>query len=254
MLIDICLPVYNEEKILKKNADRIFDYCCKADFLFEWRIIIINNGSSDKTPEICEGIASERMLIKIITEPGRGRALKTYWQESPADIVLYMDIDLAVSLEHINELISPLTENGYDLTFGSRLLPASRIERSFIRELSSRTYNMLSRIMLGHEYSDLQCGFKAIRKEKFLDIAGQIEDPGWFFDTELIAFANHAGFNIKEIPVNWEENRWDQRKSKVNLIKDSLKFMKNLARLRMRLNALRENREFMTIDIVSEND
>ncbi|PKL72191.1 hypothetical protein CVV26_02675 [Candidatus Kuenenbacteria bacterium HGW-Kuenenbacteria-1] len=237
MFIEFCLPVHNEEKILKSNVLKLFDYCNNQNFDFIWQIVIINNGSQDNSEKICKELSDKYKKIKIenIKQAGKGCALKFYWQKSNADIIVYMDIDLAVSLKNIPDLINPITKENYDLTIGSRLLPDSKIKRSFIRELSSQVYNFLSRIILNHNFSDLQCGFKAIRTDIFKKIAPHIKNNEWFFDTELFVFAKYFGYKIEEIPVNWNENRYNQRKSKVNLIKDSIKFLINLIKLKIRL-------------------
>ena len=241
MLIEFCLPVYNEEKILKSNILKLLDYCNKQNFNFDWQIVIINNGSKDNSKKIGQELFNEyfkKIKLENIKQSGKGRALKLYWQKSNADIIVYMDIDLAVSLNNISDLINPIIKENYDLVIGSRLLPDSKIKRSLLRELSSQTYNFLSKIILNHNFSDLQCGFKAIKTNVFKKIASYTKNNKWFFDTELIIFANHFGYKIKEIPVIWEENKYDQRKSKVNLIKDSIKFLINLIKLKIRLNQL----------------
>ncbi len=238
MLIEFCLPVYNEEKILKSNTLKLLDYCNNQNFNFDWQIVIINNGSKDNCEKIGQELSNKyfkKIKLENIKQSGKGRALKFYLQKSNADIVVYMDIDLAVSLDNISDLVNPIIKENYDLIIGSRLLPDSKIKRSFLRELSSQTYNFLSKIILNHNFSDLQCGFKAIKTNVFKKIASYTKNNKWFFDTELIIFANHFGYKIKEIPVIWEENKYDQRKSKVNLIKDSIKFLIDLIKLKIKL-------------------
>ncbi|MBI4652910.1 glycosyltransferase [Candidatus Kuenenbacteria bacterium] len=245
MLIEFCVPVHNEEKILKNNILKLLNYCHNQNFNFDWKIVLINNGSQDNSEKICQELFnqySQKIKIENIKQSGKGRALKFYWQKSKADIVIYMDIDLAVSLDNIPNLIEPIVQENYDLIIGSRLLSDSKIKRSFIRELSSQTYNFLSKIILGHYFSDLQCGFKAIKVDVFKKIAPYIQNNKWFFDTELIVFANYFKYKIKEIPIEWQENRYDERKSKVNLVKDSLKFLINLIKLKIRLNRLYKNK------------
>lgn len=237
MFIEFCLPVYNEEKILKNNVLKLLNYCNNQNFGFDWQIIIINNGSTDNSEKICQELSDKYEKIKLenIKQSGKGRALKTYWQKSKADIIVYMDVDLAVALDNILDLISPIIKENYDLVIGSRLLPDSKIKRSFIRELSSRSYNWLSRIILNHAFSDLLCGFKAIKTDVLKKITPYIKNNKWFFDTELIVFADYFGYRIKEIPVDWHENRYDERKSKVNVLRDGLKFLVNLIVLRVRI-------------------
>ncbi|OGF26798.1 hypothetical protein A2331_05585 [Candidatus Falkowbacteria bacterium RIFOXYB2_FULL_34_18] len=238
MLVEFCLPILNEEQILEKSVLKLFKYCTEKKFDFDWRIIILINASTDNSLKISQKLHSQhgdKISFSEISQMGRGNALKIYWSQSKADIVSYMDIDLAVSLDNILDLINPIIKDGYDLVIGSRMLPDSKIERSFIRELSSQGYTFCSRIILGHNFSDMQCGFKAIRTEKFKIIAHNIKNYKWFFDTELIIFSKLNKFKIKEIPVDWSENRYEQRKSKVNIARDSFKFICNLIKLRLRI-------------------
>ena len=238
MKIEFCLPIYNEEKILEPSARRLADFCLEKNYQFAWQIVLLVNGSTDGSYALAEKMAAQEPgLFKAVNfaPAGRGFALKRYYEESRADILVYMDIDLAVSLDNLSALLDPIVGNQADLVIGSRLLPDSKIERSFIRELSSQSYNFLSRMILSHKFSDLQCGFKAVRADVFRKISPYIRDGRWFFDTELIAFCRHFNYRVKEIPVDWSENRWDERKSKVNLLKDSCKFIYNLIKLKIRL-------------------
>ncbi len=241
MKVEFCLPVYNEEKILAESCQKLYNFLLDQNFNFDWQIVMVVNGSSDHSPLIAQRLSLEfpaKIKFENISEPGRGQALKRYWLNSPADIFVYMDIDLAVSLDAIPQLIEPLLKHECQLVVGSRLLPNSQIARSFIRELSSQTYNFLSRRLLKHHLSDMQCGFKAITKSAFTTIAPYLQDPNWFFDTEMIIISLAAGYQIKEIPVNWQENRYDRRKSKVKLLRDSSKMFRNLIRLRRRLPSI----------------
>ncbi|MCU0679086.1 MAG: glycosyltransferase [Planctomycetes bacterium] len=238
MRVDFCLPVYNEEKILKKNILELYNFCCQNIHHYEWRIIIIINGSSDNSLPISRALSAQYREIKTINfdRSGKGRAIKNCWLSSAADIVAFLDVDLAVSLNNIDDLIKPLINSQASLCIGSRLLAESKIERSFIRELVSQTHMYLSRLILGHNFSDLQCGFKAVRQNDFAKIAHLVNNPRWFFDTELVYFAFKNGLRIKEIPVDWSENRYDERKSKVNLIVDGTRVLLNLIILRLKAN------------------
>lgn len=232
------MPIYNEEQMLKRNALMLLNYCEQASLPYDWQVVMVINGSSDESLNIAKSLKEEhqeRFCVVNYEEPGRGRALKRYWLESNADILAYMDLDLAVSLSDIPELVNPIINNEYDLVVGSRLMAGSKIERSFVRELTSQSCHLISRLMLGHKFTDLQCGFKAISKKAFEKIAPQIIDPGWFFDTELAVFAQRADLRIKELPVDWSEERYDKRKSKVRIFRDTRRFMKNFIKFRRRL-------------------
>lgn len=238
MKIDFIVPAYNEEKLLEKNILKLYDFLKKENYKFDWQIKIIINGSNDKSEEIAKKIEGPHIKYQTIKERGKGKAIKTAILNSLADYIVYMDIDLAVALEDINTLLSP--ENlDYDLIIGSRLLPQSKRERSKIKDLSSKIYILLSKVILKHKFSDLQCGFKAVKRGSYNKIKDYLQDNNWFFDTELLIFSNFFNLKIKEIPVNWSENRYEKRKSKVKLFRDSIKFIKNLIKLKKGINKLK---------------
>lgn len=249
MLVDFCLPVKNEEKILRANLEKLLLFCNQASFNFEWRIVGVVNGSTDASAAIFQEF-KERFPAKIdyleISEPGRGNALKEYWRLSQADILSYMDSDLAVDLRYLPFLIGSLLDDECDLAIGSRLLSASETKRSGFRELVSRVYNLISRLLLRHKISDLQCGFKAIKKpvfmqlEKFFLSPHRFTDKNWFFDTELVVLARRLGFRIKEVPVDWQENRYQKRSSKVKIFRDVWFFMANILVLRKHLQKIKK--------------
>lgn len=238
MRCDICIPAYNEELILEQSTKQVFDFCKTNLINIDWSIILVINGSNDGSPELAQKLTKLDPKIKtvIFTEPGRGRALKKYWQQTTADIVCYMDSDLAVDLEALPKLLSPLINQEADLVFGNRYDKKSFVERSLLRELSSRLYNLVARLILGHKQKDLQCGFKALSKTSFTKLAPKANDPGWFFDTELILWANKFNLKTVGIPVNWRETRLGKRQSKVRLVSATIDFLKHLLILRKELN------------------
>ncbi|MDD4332605.1 MAG: glycosyltransferase [Patescibacteria group bacterium] len=240
MLIDFCLPAYNEEKILEKNILALLEYLKKANFDFDWRIIIANSASTDATKSIGEKLAAidKKIILKNIFTKGKGLAIKETFQDSNANIALFMDMDFSVPLDFIPALLEPIISSQADLVIGSRMLAETKIKRGKIREAISQSYNILSRLILKHHYTDLQCGFKAININVFKKIYPYLEDDKWFLDTELILFADRLGYQIKEIPVAWSENRGVENKSRVPVIKNSLTFLKHLFALRKKLRQL----------------
>ncbi len=242
MLVEFIIPCHNEKKILKKNSLKLLNFLNDQNYNFNWKIILVLNGITDNSIIIAEDLKkqNDKIDIFIIKEKAKGNALKTYLNYSSADFLIYMDVDLAVSLENINPLLQNLLNNNYDLVIGSRLLTESKTNRSFLRELSSRIYVFLSKIILKHNFSDLQCGFKGMTKKLFSNTAKFIEDKNWFFDTELLIFANFLNYKIKEIPVDWAENRYEKRTSKIKILSDSLIFIKNLLKLKKRLKTVKK--------------
>lgn len=243
MTIDFCLPVKNEENILEANILILRDFLIKQNYSFSWKIVVILNNCQDKSESIISHLSNtnpEHIKYISIKPAGKGGALKYYFSISSADIIVFMDVDLAVSLDSLNNLINPLINNEKDLVIGSRLLKDSRVERSLFRSFSSLVYNSLSREYLNHKFFDLQCGFKAFKSEVFLKVKPYLKNDQWFFDTELVLLAKFFKFNIIEIPVNWAENRYKQRVSKVSVYKHAWGFLKNMISLRKQIESLKK--------------
>jgi glycosyltransferase involved in cell wall biosynthesis len=244
MTIDFCLPVRNEESILESNLIKLRDFLISKEYSFDWQIIVILNNCDDDSENIIKRLISlypDNLKYLNVAPPGKGGALKHYFSKSRADVLVFMDIDLAVSLEDLDELINPILGGQEDLVIGSRLLKSSKVERSFFRSSSSVVYNFLSRQFLNHRFYDLQCGFKAFKLEVFSKVSPYLNDNQWFLDTELVILANFFNFRIKEIPVSWTENRYAQRVSKVSVYKHAWSFLRNLISLRSRLSNLKKH-------------
>jgi glycosyltransferase involved in cell wall biosynthesis len=237
MKVEILIPVYNEEAILADNAKLVADYC-RHNFS-DWQLTLIINGSSDNSLTIAQRLAEDCPQINIInlSQGGKGHALKHGLINSSAEVILFMDIDLAVALEDTRPLIA-LINQGHAVALGSRLLPDSRTDRSWTRGLSSKIYNRLANFILGAEISDWQCGFKAMNRVAAQTLAPLVQDDRWFFDTELLALANHFNLSISELPINWSENRYARRQSKIRLTRDPFIFLANLFKLRKRLKSV----------------
>ena len=227
-VVDIVLPVYNEEKELRRNLLRLLDHL-EHGFPFAYRVTIADNASTDDTWSIARTLAAglPRVEALHLDQKGRGRALKAAWSASDARVLVYMDIDLATDLRALLPLVAPLVSGHSDLAIGSRLTRASVVERRPKRELISRGYNLLTRLALRARFSDAQCGFKGVRADRARALLPWIEDDGWFFDTELLVVAERAGLRIHEVPVDWT----DDPDSRVDIIPTAVADLKGLARV-----------------------
>lgn len=232
MKIDLVIPVLNEEAQLEASVRRLL-----APGIAGWpedvRIIIVDNGSTDGTAEVARRLAREVMAVshQRLEERGRGRALKTSWLRSEADVLAYMDVDLSTGLESFPKLIAPLAEGRADVAIGCRLHPQANVVRGWKREFISRSYNRLAHGMTGTRMRDLQCGFKAITRPAAQRLLPLVEDTGWFFDTELLLLAEHFGFRIHEQPVSW----MDDPDSRVRFFRTAWEDLKGLLRMRRSL-------------------
>lgn len=242
MRVDFCLPIRDEEAILAQNLESLLAYLRSADLGFSWRLVGVLSACQDQSKNILLDFQN-RFPSEIASlsesQGGKAAAIKKAWRSSEADIVAFMDADLAVALSDIPALIRPLLDDEADLVIGSRFISGASVERSLLRRFISAAYRFLSRLLLRHNISDLQCGFKAIRREVFLKLDPLATDDYWFFDTELVLFASRLGYRIKEIPVAWRDTRRAGQASRLNLLSDSLIFLKNIWRLRRRLARFR---------------
>src|SRR5262249_2903122 len=150
-----------------------------------------DNASTDGTLMIAHRLQRDLPHVRVrhLDEKGRGRALRTVWSESDADVLVYMDVDLSTDLAALLPLVAPLLSGHSDVAIGTRLARGSRVVRGFKREAISRSYNLILRGTLAARFSDAQCGFKAIRRDVARELLPLTVDTGWFFDTELLVLA-----------------------------------------------------------------
>src|SRR6188768_480417 len=138
-----------------------------------------------------------------------------------------MDVDLSTDLRGLLPLVAPLMSGHSDLAIGSRLAHGARVVRGPKRELISRGYNRLLHTVLRAKFSDAQCGFKAVRRDVLDTLMDDVQDDGWFFDTELLVLAQRRGLRIHEVPVDWV----DDPDSRVNIVQTAVTDLKGVARL-----------------------
>ncbi len=231
-LIEVAIPVYNEERVLAATVRRLHAYLGER-FPYRFVITIADNASTDGTWAIAERLRLEIPEVEAVhlDRKGRGRALRHVWGTSVADVVAYMDVDLSTDLDAFLPLIAPLVSGHSDLAIGSRLSRGSAVVRGPKRELISRTYNLLLRTALAAHFSDAQCGFKAGRAEVVRALLPGVEDEAWFFDTELLLLAERNGLRIHEVPVDWI----DDPDSRVDIMRTALDDLRGMARVGRRV-------------------
>jgi glycosyltransferase involved in cell wall biosynthesis len=228
-LVDVTVPVYNEEKVLAKSVRQLHSYLT-ANLPFRFVITIADNASTDQTFAIATRMGEELTGVRVVhlDRKGRGLALRHVWASSSADVVAYMDADLSTGLDAFLPLIAPLLSGHSDLATGTRLSPGATVVRGLKRELISRAYNLLLHLILRARFSDAQCGFKAGRAEVIRALLPGVQDDAWFFDTELLMLAQRQGLRICEIPITWIEDP----DSTVAIVRTALDDLRGMARLR----------------------
>lgn len=241
--LSVVIPAYNEETNIRLGAlDKVFRYFEHVDYSFE--IIIVDDGSSDATPELLDKIAVGVKNLRIIHNPHQGKAATviTGMLQATGDIILFSDLDQATPIEEMKKLL-PWFDKGFDVVIGSR--NSNREGAPLLRLLMARGFMFLRGLILGlRGISDTQCGFKAFRKTIAQNIFTKLKLYGNMhtingsmvtagFDIEVLYLAKLMGYKIKEVPVEWHyvETR------RVNPIKDSIQGLSDI--ITIRINAMK---------------
>ena len=201
------MPVYNEAASLEAGITVLRRYLDES-FPFRTLVTIADNGSTDGTALVARRLAStlDGVAALVLARKGRGYALRTAWSASRAEVVAYMDVDLSTALPALLPLVGSVLSGHSDIAVGTRLARGARVVRGPKRELISRAYSHIVRLTLRSRISDFQCGFKALRRERALELLPLVEDDEWFFDTELLVTAERLGLRISETPVDWTDD------------------------------------------------
>ncbi|WP_296102903.1 glycosyltransferase [uncultured Corynebacterium sp.] len=236
--VEIVIPVYNEAASLPKSVTHLVENLSGL-VPFTTVVTIADNASVDDTWAVAGEL--ERRLPSVrrvhLDQKGRGRMLKKVWLESECDVVAYMDVDLSTDLHALLPLLAPLVSDHSDIAIGSRLARSANVVRGPKREFISRTYNHMLRFMMSAHFSDAQCGFKAMRTDVARAILPHVEDPNWFFDTEVLLLAEKAGYRIHEVPVDWT----DDPDSRVNVVETALQDLRGMWRVKRSIASHRIN-------------
>ncbi|MYM18469.1 glycosyltransferase [Brevibacterium sp. 5221] len=229
--VDLVVPVFNEEAQLVASVDRLL--AATAHSPHAVTIVIADNASTDDTPVLASHLATSRERVRWVRLglKGRGRALKQVWSDSSADVVAYTDVDLATDVRLLDPMIAVLASGHSDVAIASRLRRDARVERGAKREIISRCYNRLLRGFLDVNYSDAQCGFKAMSRRAADAVLPHVEDTGWFFDTEVLTLAQWSGLRIHEFAADWT----DDPDSSVDVVRTALDDLHGMWRMRREL-------------------
>lgn len=228
--------MYNEEATIEFQIKKLHKFLSAFENEEnQFHILIADNGSTDQTKCIAETLVTSMDRVRLISvgQKGVGLALRKSWESSEADVIGYMDLDLATDLIHLSEVISTFLLDKSDVVNASRLLPTSTVQnRKVSRAISSRGLNYLLRMIFRTRVSDAMCGFKFIKRNVLeTALANGATSDGWFFATQFLLISEMMGFRIKEIPVSWV----DDGNSKVRIFSLSKQYLFEILDLRRRV-------------------
>ena len=231
--LSIIIPAYNEQKRLPRTLARVREYFSESQIApDDFEIIIVDDGSTDKTLEIARALMNEIPQLRCISNVdnrGKGYSVKHGMLEARGEVALFTDADLSSPIEECQKLFEAI-EAGNDVAIGSRALDRSLIatHQSRFREVAGMIFNGFVRLFTGLPIHDTQCGFKAFDLERSRKIFEQQRVDGFGFDPEILFLAKKYGLRIAEIPVRWAHDEG----TKVHMLRDSALMLAGLVVLR----------------------
>ena len=231
--LSIVFPAYNEEQRLPETLNIALAFIGSLPYTSE--IVIVENGSSDRTLEIARDFAANNPVVTVlhIEEAGKGRAVQKGMLAARGQYRFICDVDLSMPIDEIPRFLPPLSED-VDIVIASREAPGSvRYDEPYYRHFIGRIFNNLVRWMILPQLQDTQCGFKCFTAAAVETIFPLVTIPGWTFDVEVLAIAFKMGYRVKELPIPL----YYHPHSKVRVFRDSLRMARDLIAIRRKLRS-----------------
>ncbi len=227
--LSVVIPAFNEAERIGPTLRAIGAW--RSAQSFEVEVVVVDDGSTDETVAVAEGLSREVGGLRILTgEPnhGKGHAVARGMRAARGRVRLFLDADGSTPIEEAGRLLEAIRE-GSDVAIGSRRAPgaATTLKQPWYRRLWSVLANRVVQAGLLDGIHDTQCGFKAFSARAASAVFGRVRTSGWGFDLEALAIARRLGFSITELPVRWH----DDRRSRVKLA-DAWRITREFLRIR----------------------
>ncbi len=227
--LSVVIPAYNEECRIPCALDSVMKYLSGR---YDFEIIVVDDGSSDGTAEICSAFfesGGRGKLLRNSRNRGKGYSVRRGMLEAGGDLILFSDADMSTPITEAEKLIESIGE-GFDVAVGSRGLPESdvRVRQPFIRESMGRCFNVLVRMFSVRGIRDTQCGFKLFSRECARKVFEKSRIDRFSFDVEALFLARMFGYKTAEVPVTWINSE----SSRVSVLRDPLKMFLDILYIR----------------------
>jgi len=231
--LSLIIPCYNEAPHLEESMIALLEVLDQTRF--EYEIVFVDDCSQDSTRDIIKMICARQSRCRYIFQEnnlGRGGAFKTGFAATEGRIVGFLDIDLEIRALYIPSLISKIELHGFDVVTGYRHYLISQTGHIF-RDVLSRSYRLLCKLMLGFGVKDSETGCKFFKRETAISVVLGSESNGWFWDTEVMARASLQNLKIYEMPVLFL--RRTDKKTTVRLVPDTWRYLVELFKFRAKI-------------------
>lgn len=226
----IVVPCYNESARVGSSLDKIVSYTQARGWNAE--ILVVNDGSRDNTADVVSSFAKRHSNIRLIENPGnrgKGYSVKNGVLNAVGEVILFTDADLSSPIEESEKLFGAL-QAGADVALGSRWLRSElqTYRQPVYRQLLGRMFNLALRLILGLNFKDTQCGFKAFTRNAAQVVFPRQHIDRWGFDPEILYLARKFKLRTVEVPVAWAHDH----RSKINPVLDGAKMLWEMLRVR----------------------
>ena len=226
----IVIPAYNESERLAVSIPNVQQYVRQRGISAE--IIVVNDGSSDSTPDVVRRFAASDPAVVLVENPGnrgKGYSVRNGMLHARGALALFTDADLSSPINEADKLFTALHQ-GADVAIGSRWLQRElQTERQpLLRQLYGRLFNLGLRVVLGLGFTDTQCGFKAFNRRAIETVFTRQHIERWGFDPELLFLARKFRLKTAEVPVEWAHDH----RSKINPLRDGLRMGVEVLKIR----------------------
>ncbi|MGO9612322.1 MAG: dolichyl-phosphate beta-glucosyltransferase [Dissulfurispiraceae bacterium] len=230
--VSVIIPSFNEERRIEKTLNAINDYFSAGQLTRQ--IIIVDDGSTDNTVRIVEGLRKKIKNLSIIAyrfNRGKGHAIKKGIESCRGRYILFTDADNSTPIEEFDKFCPFLKDN--ELVIGSRYLAGSKIvvKQPLYRVFIGRLANMVIQFSILDGIRDTQCGFKAFQHEAAKEIFSRMKVERFGFDIEILSIAQLLNFHVKEVPVSW----YNSPESRLRPIKDTFRTLSELIYIKLNL-------------------
>ena len=226
--LSIILPAHNEQDRLPDSLTRILGFLAAQSL--EAEILVVENGSTDRTAEVAETFARTYPGLRVLREirRGKGLAVRRGILAATGDYRFICDVDLSMPIEQVTRFLPPALPDT-PIAIASREAPgAVRYDEPAHRHWVGRGFNLLVRLLAVPGLHDTQCGFKCFRADAAEELFRLQVLDGWTFDVEVLFLARRRGYRVAEIPIPW----YYVPGSRVRLVRDLIAMLTDLLRIR----------------------
>ncbi|MCX8051808.1 MAG: glycosyltransferase family 2 protein [Chlorobi bacterium] len=225
--VSLIVPAYNEQERIAATLERILDYVRRQ--AYSWEILVVDDGSRDDTAAIAASFAPQVAVHSLVTNRGKGAAVRTGMLLARGRYRVFTDADLSTPIEELEPMLAAF-ERGADVVIGSRRLEPGSIKKHqpWYREIIGIMGNKLVQTLLLPGYEDTQCGFKGCTAEAAIEIFSRATIDGFAFDIEMIYLAERLGFRVEQIPVEW----YNDERTRVRAVRDTLRTLRDVFAIR----------------------